>query len=310
LVDQSGQPRPFFEEAQLLANDFAKASSLLTNTQPAADVAILNSYDNRWSIHAQRHHREFDYVTYFNNYYRPFAARNIATDVLSVDAALDGYKLVIAPALLMLNETRASQLKTFVENGGHLVLTIRSGMKDDYNALLPMRQPGMLADVAGVEVEDYYALDISVPVTGERISGGAHLWAERLKVKDESVKVIARYGPSNGWLDGQAAVIAHAFGKGHVTYIGAYLDEESQQKLIDDIAESADVLPVMDMPIGVEARRRVNERGDEVFIIINHERTGKQITLPWLGYEHLSDIEFSELELEPYGVAVVTRVQK
>lgn len=310
LVDPSGQPRPFYEEAQALARDFAKTSSLLTDTVPVADVALLNSYDNRWSIQAQRHHGNFDYVAHFKHYYHPLAARNIAADILSADAPLDGYKLVIAPALLMLNETRAARLKTFVENGGHLVLTVRSGMKDDYSALLPMRQPGMLAEMAGVEVEDFYALLDPVPVVGDGFSGESHLWAERLKVRDEAgTKVIARYGESNGWLDDQAAVTSHPYGKGYVTYVGAYLDPTSQQKLFDDIVQSAGVQPLMKTPSGVEARKRVNAQGGEVFIIINHERTEKRVNLPWMAHEHLNGRDVHELQLEPYGVTIVTRAQ-
>ena len=311
LVDQAGQPRPFYEEAKQLASDFAATSDVLTGTMPVAEVAILNSYDNRWSIHAQRHHRDFEYVAHFNHYYRALAARNIATDVLSVDATLEGYKLVIAPALLMLNESRAAQLKTFVEHGGHLVLTIRSGMKDDYNALLPLRQPGMLAEIAGVEVEEYYALLNPVPVTGENFSGESRRWAERLKVRDEAgIKVMARYGASNGWLDGQAAITSHPYGKGSVTYVGAYLDDGAQQHLVDDILKSAGIPSVMDCPVGVEVRKRVNPKGGEVFIIVNHEQTEKRVTLPWLSREHLRGLDTRELQLEPYGVAVITRAEK
>jgi len=310
LVDQSGQPRPFYEEARQLANDFSKTSNILTDTVPVADVVLLNSYDNRWSIHAQRHHKDFDYVAHFNHYYRALSARNIATDVLSVDAPLDGYKLVIAPALLMLNEKRAAKLKAFVENGGHLVLTVRAGMKDDFNAMLPLRQPGILAGIAGVEVEEYYALLDPAPVIGEDLKGESRIWAERLNVKDESTQVIARYGKSNGWLDGQAAITSHEHGKGCVIYIGVWLDDISQQKLIDDIVKSAGVEPEMRCPIGVEARRRVNAQGDEVFIVINHERSEKKVTLPWLAHESLSGSNVRELKLEPYGVAVLTRAEK
>jgi beta-galactosidase len=308
LVDQSGQPRPFYQEAQQLANDFSATSSLLANTIPVAEVALLNSYDNRWSIQEQRHHRNFDYIDHFNNYYRPLAARNIAADILSADAILTEYKLAIAPAFLMLNETRASQLINFVEHGGHLVLTIRSGMKDDYNALLPMRQPAMLAGISGVEVEDYYVLLDPVPVIGEGFNGESNLWAERLKVKDEArTRVIARYGKSNGWLDGQPAITTHPYGKGLVTYVGVYLDWVSQQKLIDSIASAAGVQPLMETPAGVEARKRVSAQGREVYLIMNHEKTGQIMTLPWRGYDHLSKRDVHELQLEPYGVAVVTR---
>jgi beta-galactosidase len=311
LVDPSGQPRPFYEEARTLAQDFAKTSSLLVDTVPVAEVALLNSYDNRWSIHAQRHHREFDYVAHFNHYYRPLAARNIGADILSADESLDGYKLVIAPAYLLLNEERASRLKAFVENGGHLVLTLRSGMKDDTNALLPMRQPGLLADMAGVEVEDYYALLDPVPVVGESFSGKSRLWGERLKVLDEArTKVIARYGQCNGWLDDHAAVTSHRYGKGSVTYVGAYLDQDSQQRVLDSIVQAAGLQPLMETPGGVEARRRAGAQGQEVFILINHERTDKQIHLPWAAHDHLGGRDVDELRLEPYGVAVLTRVDE
>ena len=311
LIDPSGQPRPFYEEASQLAKDFAATSNLLTGTSPVAEVALLNSYDNRWSIHAQRHHRDFDYVTHFQQYYRALARRNIATDILSADAPLEGYKLVIAPALLMLNETRASSLKSFVENGGQLVLTVRSGMKDDFNALLPSRQPGMLTDIAGVEVEEYYALLDPVSVIGPSFKGESRIWAERLNILDEAgTTVIARYGESNGWLDGQVAITSHPFGRGCVTYVGAYLDEAAQQQLLDHITEAAGVLPIMKCPTGVEARKRIHADGDEVFILINHERTEKQVHFPWYAHEHLHGFDLQELHLKAYGVAVVTRTEK
>jgi beta-galactosidase len=308
LLDQSGQPRPFYEEVKQLGQDFAAASVLLADTVPVAEVAILNSYDARWSIEWQRHHRDFNYVAHFNHYYRPLAARNIATDVLSCDARLDGYRLVVAPALLMLNESRVDRLKTFVEQGGQLVLTIRSGMKDDYNALLPRRAPGALAEVAGIEVEEYYALLEPAPVSGAWFNGTSRLWAERLKILDEArVEVLARFGESNGWLDGQAAVTFHPYGKGGVYFIGAYLDDVSQQKLLDQITQAAGVAPAMQTPAGVEARKRINAHGEEITILINHERRPQLVALPWPAREYLTGRTVTELELEAYGVAVITR---
>jgi beta-galactosidase len=308
LVDQSGQPRPFYEEVQQLGRDFAVASPLLSSSAVVSDVALLNSYDSRSSIQWQRHHRDFDYVAHFNHYYRPLAARNIAADVISADAPLDGYKLVVAPALLILNGSRATRLRDFVERGGHLVLTIRCGMKDNYNALLPSRQPGPLADVTGVEVEEYYALLEPIPVAGEWFAGTSRLWAERLKVRDETgTQVIARYGKSNGWLDDYPAVTVHPYGQGRVYFVGAYLDDVSQQSLLDRIAAAAGVEPAMETPAGVEARKRVNAEGVEVFIVVNHERIDRLVQLPWQAHEHLSGLSVKdELKLGPYGVAILT----
>ncbi len=94
------------------------------------------------------------------------------------------------------------------------MLTVRSGVKDDLNALLPSRP---LTEAAGVEVEDYYALVDTVPVSGTLFIGTFSSRAERLKVQDEvGTEIVARFGPSNGWLDHQPAVTAHPWGSGKV----------------------------------------------------------------------------------------------
>jgi beta-galactosidase len=63
LVDQSGQPRPFYEEAHLLGEQIRSVSSLLEGSTVKSRVAMLNSYDSRWSIEFQRHHSDFTIST-------------------------------------------------------------------------------------------------------------------------------------------------------------------------------------------------------------------------------------------------------
>lgn len=306
LIDQSGQPRPFYSEAQKIGAEFTKVSKLLSGTTIKNQVALLNSYPDRWSIQWQRHHGDFDYIAHFNHYYIPLAARNIGIDILSAESPLDGYRLVIAPALIILDEQRTVRLQEYVERGGHLVLTIRCGMKDKYNALLPSRQPGPLAELAGVEVEEYYALLDPVPAISDRFEGESRLWAERLNPLDDGVQILARYGPSNGWLDGKIAATRCPTGEGQVYYVGAFLDEISQQTLLDNIAKRAGISQIMETPTGVEASQRVTSTGEELIILINHERSEKKVRLPRSVNEYLSDQSVSGyLELGPYGIAVI-----
>ena len=308
LIDQSGQPRPFYAEAQQLGGEFKIASDWLAGSIVKADVAMLNCYDSRWSIGWQRHHHDFDYVAHFNNYYRPLSARNVNTDIISADEPLNGYKLVVAPSLLILNNNRIAQLKEFVTNGGCLVLTLRCCMKDDYNSLLPSRQPGALAEMAGLEVEEFYALLDPVPVVGDMFNGSSRLWAERLKLLDENRTItIARYGACNGWLDDQVAVAVHPYGKGVVFYIGAYLDKSSQQTLIDHILFTAGI-PSIQTPNGIEVRTRIRSNGEELFFVLNHTRVELTFPWPWSGVELLSgQVRTGEVKLAPYGVAILRK---
>lgn len=307
LIDQSGQPRPFYEEAQMLGKQIRCVSNLLAGSKVQAQVAMLNSYDSRWSIEFQRHHCDFDYIEHFNHYYRALTINNVGVDIISADETLDGYKLVIAPALLILNDRRVMNLANFVERGGHLLLTVRTGMKDEYNALLLSRQPGPLATLSGVEVEDYYVLDELVPVEGNLLNGTSKLWAERLKLLDQNLAIpMARYGKSNGWLDGQVAMVAHPYGRGMVYTVGVYLDEVAQQTLINHVLQTASV-GSLESPEGVEISTRVNENGRVIYIVINHTAAERSLSLPWSAFDHLSKRDVRELQLEPYGVAIVTR---
>ncbi len=308
FVDQSGQPRPFYEEGVQIGREFKALAGLLAGSVVKSRVAMLNDYDSRWSIEWQRHHADYDYVAHFNDYYRPLATNNVNVDVISADEPLDGYKLVIAPALLILNETRAMRLKEFVRRGGFLILTMRTGMKDEFNALLPSRQPGPLAEIAGVEVEDYYALLDPVPVKGNLLEGTSKVWAERLKIIDSTLTIpVARYGVCNGWLDNEPAITVHPYGNGMVYYVGAYLDEGSQQILMSHILTTAGIR-VLKTPAAVEVRTRINDAGQEIYFVLNHDPTQQAVPWPWPMYDHLSHQEIKgDLLLPPYGVAILTK---
>jgi beta-galactosidase len=315
LIDQSGQPRPIFEEIRRLGREIAAASPLLGGSTPvAARVALLNSYPSRWSIETQRHHTDFDYVEHLVHHYRSFASRNIAVDVISVARPLDGYRVVVAPALVVLHDGIDERLRTFVQQGGHLVLTIRSAMKDADNAFFPARQPGPLAEIAGVDVEEYYALFEALPIEGDGLAGTTRIWAERLLVRDGSgqpATVLARFGAGLHWLAGHPAVTVHRFGDGLVYYVGGYLDEAAQQALTDRIVRSAGVSPVLEAPPGVEARMRQGPRGEAALILTNHGPTASQVPLPWAAFDHLASVAVGDrLELGPYETAVLTPVRE
>jgi len=311
LIDQSGQPRPLYQEIQQIGQDFKTASELLAGSVIKSDVALLNCYDSRWSIHWQRHHQDFSYEAHFNNYYRPLAARNINVDVICADESLDGYTLVISPALLILNEKRVEQIREFVERGGTLILTLRTGMKDKFNALLPVRPPGPLAELAGIEVEDYYALQSPIPVRGEWFEGVSKQWAERLRILDpKRTSPVAHYGNANGWLDGQPAITVHHFGSGTVYYIGAYLDEDSQGILMDHILAPAGIHPIK-APANIEILKRISKAGQEIYILINHGCTEQVVQFPGLSHEHLERQQVDgSLILPPNGIAILSKWPK
>ena len=109
-------------------------------------------------------------------------------------------------------------------------------MKDEDNSLSPERQPGPLADLLGARVEQWYALDTTVPLEGTWGNGQDKIWAEQIGVKSPETQVLMRYGKSNGWLDGQPAAVTRKVGKGSITYIGACTRRDNHEgcRTVDD----------------------------------------------------------------------------
>ncbi|HEV2276102.1 MAG TPA: beta-galactosidase [Acidobacteriaceae bacterium] len=307
LVGADGEPVPVYAEIQQVGAEFEKAGPALAGTSPHSSVAILESYDSRWAIDFQRHAAKFDPVAELISFYRPLQEMTQAVDIVAPEAPLDGYKLVEAPALNVLPEATAQHLIDYVKHGGNLVLGPRSAMKDGYNALYPQRQPGPLADLLGGRVEEFYALEDPVPVTGEDASGSAKVWAELLSTNSPETKVLMRYGASNGWLDGQPAVITRKVGSGSITYIGAWLDDGLLRKLTATFVQASQVAPVLpNVPAGVEVCRRTGN-GKTLIIVINHMASGQSISLPSAMTDLLSGstASLSQLQLPPHGVAVL-----
>ena len=147
-----------------------------------------------------------------------------------------------------------------------------------------------------------------MPVKGNWFEGRSRLWAERLRIIDKAATiVVARYGATNGWLDEQPAITLHPFGRGFVYFVGVYLDDAAQDKLLEHILLFAGVKG-FPAPAGVEVSVRVRPDGEQVYVVINHVREERVLTLPWPGRDHLTGaIMAGAIQLPPYAVMVITQ---
>ena len=307
LVGADGTPVPLYAEVAQVGKEFAKAGPALKDTAVHSDVAILHSYDSRWAINWQRHNKAFDPVANLVTYYGALRAQAHSVDIVSPTAPLSQYKLVVAPALNVITPEVAKNLLDYVKQGGHLVFGQRSAMKNEDNGLQPERQPGPFAALLGGRVEQFYALDKPVPVSGEFGSEATSVWAEQLSTTDPATKVLMRYGKSNGWLDGQPAMITHDVGKGSITYIGAALDGETLNSAVRWMLTRSQVKPeVGALPDGVDLYVRGNA-DHEVWILINFGEKPQQVALPASFTDVLKGGATRSVSLGQYDVTILQR---
>jgi len=308
LVGPDGTPVPLYSEVAQVGREFAKAEPVLAGTAPKSEVAIVQSYDSRWAINWQKFNGDYDPVNELLSYYGPLRQIAQSVDIVSPKAPLEGYKLVVAPDLNVASQEIAQHLIAYVQNGGHLVLGQRSLMKDDDNSLWPERQPGPLVDLLGGRVEQYYALEKPIPVSGNWGSGQGQMWAELLSVKSPETQVLIKYGKSNGWLDGQPGAITRKVGKGRITYIGAWPNSEVMHSAAEWMIKDSGVTPAFgpELPEGVEASVRYGAKG-KVVILVNCSKAAQNVKLPVEMTDVLNGGQKSQVSLERYGVAVLAQ---
>jgi beta-galactosidase len=302
VLGQDGTPNPIHGEIVRIAKELTTAAPLLADTGPAAKVAMLWSYDSRWAIDLQRHHRDFDPVKAFTDVYRPLRVASQGVHVVSPDAALAPYPLVVAPNLNVVTQAQADRLEAYVRGGGHLVLGPRSGMKDDANALWPQRQPGPLASLLGATVEQYYALDEAVGIKGDLGEGKVAIWAEEIRPDAADVQVLATYSDPGGWLDGKPAVVTRKVGRGRITYFGAWLDPATMRALAVRLLGEAKIVPIVP---GAHPDLEISERaggGKRVMIVINHG-AGVRPLAPPQGASFVSG-DWTNGQMGAHGVAL------
>lgn len=308
LLAADGTPRPLFEEVARAGQELARVAPRLASRRPRAEVAVVHTFPDRWSLLKQKHHADFHPVTHLQDYYAALRRQGVTLDVIDPsNADLRRYKLVVAPSLHVLSESVASAFEKYVVEGGHLVLGVRSGFKDEHNAVLPSRQPGLrLGAVLGAQALEYYALTEPVPIAGSLGTGTSGIWAEPMEAIAGDVETLLTFGPGNSWLEGKPAMVTRAYGKGRITYLGVWPNAGMMDSIMAWALGGASVrVPGLRAPSGVSVHELSGDEG--MWVLLNNCTDKAQtVGLPQPMRDVLSDKRMpTEAVLEPRGVMVL-----
>ena len=285
LLDHGGQPTRGYAEAQEIGRALPKLTPLLRDSIPQAEVALLHDYPSRWSLDLQPHNQDLADDRAFQRAlmgpYEALWARNVPVHVLPLngDDDLSVYKIVIAPAINLLSRGNADRLATYVQGGGTLIATARTGFKDECGHV-PGLPPGHLADVMGVTVEEFDSLPperVNQVQFVEGPSGTVEvaLWFEVLA--PAPARPLAVYQAD--YYAGRPAATVNKVGQGRAIYVGVLASADFYGPLFDWLLPLVDVELLLVTPAGVEAAARVGPAG-RVLFLLNHNDAAATVTLP------------------------------
>jgi beta-galactosidase len=294
-VPHAGPESRVFRETVSLGATLG-AVSALSDGRVVASAAILWDDEAWWASQAPAFpSASLDYQAAVSGVHGAMWRAGITSDVVRPGADLSAYPLVLVPSLYLISDADAAALRSYVEDGGTLVVWYFSGIADPAPRVRLGGHPGALRDLLGVRVEEWLPLASGASVALSNGSSGS-LWSERVHLA--GAREVASY--ADGVLAGLPAVTRHDVGSGLAFYVSTTLASEDLSAFLGAVCAEAGVAPVLpDLPPGVEAVRRVDP--DHV-VVINH--TGVDCALPLSGTDLVTGAEFAGT-LAAGGVAVL-----
>ena len=232
LLRPDSAPAPAYGEAETVAAEIAEIGDMKTEPSP---VALIFDYEADWIIGTQPQGADFSYFMVVLDAYRALRRAGLNIDILPPDAALDGYRLILAPGLAVIPDALKTRL---AQCGAEVVVGPRSGAKTADGQIpvpLPPALPGLDTTVGLVESLPPGA---TVPLEG----GGAFIrWFEHLDGRADVTAATA---------DGRAALVSSE----RLHYLAGWPDRPGWDAILARVAARAG-LDVAKLPEGLRLRR-------------------------------------------------------
>ncbi len=272
LIDHSNVPGRRFAEFEDLCKE-AKKLCNVRDTQIKSHVAILYSPEDEYAFKIQPQTGNMYYMEQPMLFHSAFTKYGVNVDVISQKADISGYKVVVAPEMYVTDEKVVKALYDFVENGGTVILTNRSGVKDEFNKCIMAQLPTVYRELIGAYVEEYDPMgwDSGSIEFADGNTYNCRQWCD--VICPETAETLAVYGSE--FYKGKAAITKNSYGKGNAYYFGTVCEKEVYNRLVKDILSETGIVHFDSIPDNVEITTRTNEDITARFIFNNTNKEQK-----------------------------------
>ena len=256
-----------FREVKQLGEELEQLSPLLPGAANSANVGIIFDWDNYWAFeYTSGPNVDLLYVDQIHQYYKYFYDRNIAVNMIPVDADFSRYKVIVAPVLYMVKPGMKEALEAFVANGGVLITTYMSGIVGETDNVYLGGYPGPLRALAGIWAEEIDALAPEQTNT-VRFTDGTTAKCRIVcdLIHTEGAESLASY--ASDFYEGMPAVTRNAYGSGITYYLATDMDETGIAKVLDCAMEDGNVTAVIAEPTQLEITKRTTEAATYYFVM-------------------------------------------
>jgi beta-galactosidase len=305
------EPGRVYGEVAQIAQELKKLGPELAKLKKKNRVAILYSLDSRQGLNIMPFDDKVDYMTVLSQFYRTLYDLHVEVDfVFPQSTNLADYPFILVPPLYIAGDDLLGRLAAYVRDGGHLLMSFKSGFCDENSTVRWTMAPGPLREAAGFYYQEFSNLRSPLALKGDPYGAGkgnqVSIWAEYLV--PEKTKALAYYEhPEFGRYP---AITRNSFGQGTLTYEGTYLSDKLQEKVVLDALRTAGV-PLSDagLPGLVKAKHGTLQDGKAVHFFLNFSAAPREFIYAYAdGIEMLSGkpaIKLQKLTLPAWDTTII-----
>lgn len=184
-------------------------------------TAFLWKQDNLMSLEGTKVTNSWDTWRHYYTYYQKLKTMGCPVTFIQESESFDvkRFPFIVAPAYEMVDATLIRKWTNYVVDGGHLVLTTRSGMKDNDGHLWETRIQQPIWNLIGAKVDFFDQLPPDKQGSGLCMNQTFtwNVWGDVL-LPDADTESWASY--SDLFYAGKSCVVKRNIGKGSVLYVG------------------------------------------------------------------------------------------
>lgn len=259
------------EDMKLLRKEY-NPKAVIPQEIAKRKTGFLWSHENLWDLENQKQTEFWSTWRHRNIYSSAVKSTGAPMDFITEESDFSAYPFIVAPAYQLIDQKLVDKWTKYVENGGNLILSCRTGQKDKNGHFFEAKWSAPIVPLIGADVEffDMLVEDVNGTINAGNNTYKWNVWADVLNPK-QGTEVLASY--ADQFYKGKAAAITRKLGKGTVTYIGAESkDGNLERQLVRTVYERAKVA-IEDLPKGVYVEWR-----DGFYVGVNY--TNETINLP------------------------------
>lgn len=281
ILSQDFEENETYREVCRIGREFSEKGDHLINLRKKNDVAILVSNLSLtalkyFPIEFPLENPGIQYNDVVRWMFDTLYDMNVECDILWPESdRFEDYKVIVVPALYAAEDALLARLNRYVENGGHIVVSFKSGYSNENNKVRPAVQPGILHESLGIVYHQYTLPRNTVGLTGAVVGEGEHKAQKFMELLiPHGAEVLASYDHYN-WKE-YAAVTKNHYGKGTATYVGTMADEEVLANIFRGVLADAGVSLAEDGS-GIIMHQGTNDYGKTVRYYLNYSAEEKTV---------------------------------